>query len=106
MSQNIMTDTCSSATNFKKLMPADNMEETMIPDNIKLLDDKPSRVKVLPEDRKITVNRVSAEPAKANTGRTNVLREGKNNIATDAPNAAPAEIPSEKGSARGFSKIP
>ena len=39
ISQKIMTATCSSATYFKKLMPADKMAATMMPDNIKLFED-------------------------------------------------------------------
>ena len=39
ISQNIMTETCSLAMNFKKLIPAESMAATMIPDRIRLLDE-------------------------------------------------------------------
>ena len=40
MSQNIMTATCSSARYLQKLIPADKIAETMIPERIKCVDDR------------------------------------------------------------------
>jgi len=39
--QEIITDTCSLEINFKKLIPAERIAPTIIPDKIKLLDDNP-----------------------------------------------------------------
>ena len=41
MSQKIITATCSSAIYFKKLMPAESMAATMMPDKIKLFEETP-----------------------------------------------------------------
>jgi hypothetical protein len=41
ISQKIIIETCSSATYFKKLIPADKIAATIIPERIRLLDDKP-----------------------------------------------------------------
>ena len=42
ISQKMMTATCSSATYFRKLMPAERIEATMMPERIRLLEDSPS----------------------------------------------------------------
>ena len=41
INQKMMTATCSSATYFKKLIPADKMAATMIPERIRLFDESP-----------------------------------------------------------------
>ncbi len=41
ISQKMIIETCSSATCFKKLIPADKMAATMIPERIRLLEEKP-----------------------------------------------------------------
>ena len=41
INQNIMTETCSSAIYFNKLIPADKIAATMIPERIRLLEDNP-----------------------------------------------------------------
>ena len=40
MSQKMMTETCSSAMYFMKLMPADRIAATMMPERIRLLEEK------------------------------------------------------------------
>ncbi len=42
ISQKIITETCSLAMNFKKLIPAERMAATIIPDKIRLLDESPA----------------------------------------------------------------
>ena len=64
INQKMMTDTCSSAIYFKKLMPADKIAATIIPDRIRLLDEIPP-----PEaDRYMTKPRVKAAPINAKRG--------------------------------------
>lgn len=42
ISQKIITETCSLAMNFRKLIPAERIEATMIPDKIRLLEESPA----------------------------------------------------------------
>jgi len=42
ISQKMMTDTCSLAMNFKKLIPAERMAATITPDKIRLLEERPA----------------------------------------------------------------
>lgn len=106
ISQKIITETCSFAINFKKLIPADNIAATIIPDKIKLLDDNPPIGVEDEYDKKITKNRVAPAPAKAKSGTDTVAAARFNNMAILAPKAAPAETPNVYGSARGLSKSP
>ena len=41
INQKMMTETCSSAMYFSKLIPADKIAATMIPESIKLFEEKP-----------------------------------------------------------------
>ena len=68
MSQKIITDTCSLAMNFKKLIPAERIAATMIPDRIRLLEVRLLELCLDEPDRKITKNRVAQAPTKANRG--------------------------------------
>ncbi len=42
INQKIITETCSLAINFKKLIPAERIAATIIPDKIRLLDESPA----------------------------------------------------------------
>jgi len=64
INQNIIIETCSSAIYFIKLMPADNIAATIIPDNIRLWED----ALPLKEDKNITANSVPDAPINANNG--------------------------------------
>src|SRR5210317_1413094 len=64
INQKMMTATCSSATYFKKLMPADKMAATIMPDRIRLFEESPP----LEDERYTTNNNVTAAPTKANNG--------------------------------------
>ncbi len=90
INQKMITATCSSAIYFKKLMPADNMAATMIPERIKLVEETPP-----PEaDRYMTKNKVVTAPIKAKSGTEAVpMNPIFNKMAKEAPKAAPAETP-------------
>ena len=63
-SQKIITLTCSSATYLMKLIPADRIVATMIPDRMRLLEAiRPSK-----EEMERTKSRVSRAPTKAKSG--------------------------------------
>ena len=64
ISQKIMTPTCSSARYFRKLIPADRIAATIMPDRTRLVDDNPP----LPDARKTTSNNVPAAPTNAKSG--------------------------------------
>ncbi len=93
MSQKIITETCSLAINFKKLMPADRIAPTIIPDKIRLLDDNPAIGFFEEKDKNITTNKVAQAPIKANMGTETYAAPKFNKIAIHAPKAAPAETP-------------
>ena len=57
MSQKIITETCSSAMYFKKLMPADNIAAIIMPDKIRLFEEKAEFGLLEEPDRKITRKR-------------------------------------------------
>ena len=102
MSQNIIKETCSSAIYLMKLMPADKIAETIIPDKMRLFDEIPP----LPEDKYITKNRVKTAHIKANRETENTVPVIMvKRIARDAPKAAPVDTPSVYGSAKGFKSI-
>ena len=61
ISQKIITATCSSATYFRKLMPADKMAATIIPDKIRLFEDSPLPL----DERYMTKSKVAAAPQKS-----------------------------------------
>lgn len=108
ISQKMIIETCSSATYFKKLIPADKMAATIIPERIRLFEEKPP----LADERYTTKNRVPIAPMKAKAGTEQAPRKilSKRTIlkknARQAPKAAPADTPSVYGSASGFNKIP
>ncbi len=106
ISQKIMTETCSSAEYFKKLIPAESMAPTMIPDKIRLLEDSLPMDFLPEEEKKITKKSVEHAPVKAKSGTETIAIPKFKKIAIQAPNAAPAEIPSVYGSASGFKRIP
>ena len=106
MSQKMITETCSSAMYFKKLIPADKIAAIIIPDKIKLFEEKFEPVLLEEPERKITRIRVEMAPTNANKGIETKNAPRFNKIAMHAPNAAPAETPRVYGSARGFKSIP
>ncbi len=106
ISQNIITETCSSAMYFKKLIPAESIAATIIPDKIRLLDERVT-AEFLPEyERNITKKSVRHAPAKANKGTDTNEAPRFKIIAAQAPKAAPADTPKVYGSARGFKSMP
>jgi len=64
INQKMMMETCSSAMYLRKLIPADKMAATIIPDSIKLLED----ISPLKEERDITATRVPTAPQNAKIG--------------------------------------
>ncbi len=85
-----MTETCSSAIYFRKLIPAVRIDATMIPDNMRLLEETPP----LDEDRYSTNKSVIAAPVNAKSGtEKDPIKLKFIKSATEAPNAAPAETP-------------
>jgi hypothetical protein len=99
ISQKIMIETCSSAIYFKKLMPADRIAATMIPDRIRLLEEYPP-----PDDERYRTNiRVLMAPTNASRGTDQVLiKLMLSKMASEAPKAAPADTPRVYGYAKGF----
>lgn len=93
MSQKIIMETCSSAVYFKKLIPAERMAPTMIPDNIRLLEESFPKGFFPEEEKYITKKRVKHAPVKAKSGTETIAMPKFKKIAMQAPNAAPAEIP-------------
>ena len=106
ISQKIITETCSSAIYFKKLMPADKIAAIIIPDKIRLFEEKFKPALLEEPARKITRIRVEIAPTNANKGIETKKVPRFNKIAMHAPKAAPAETPRVYGSARGFKSMP
>ena len=91
INQKMMTATCSSATYFRKLIPADKIAATMMPERIRLFEESPP----LEDERYITNNNVTVAPTNANKGTEyDHIIPKLNKIASYAPKAAPADTPS------------
>jgi hypothetical protein len=103
ISQKIIIATCSSARYFKKLMPAERIAPTMTPERISVW----AEIWPLKVESLITIKRVTMAPINAKSGvEKRPSSEMFARSASEAPKAAPLEIPRVYGSASGLSKIP
>lgn len=94
MSQKIITATCSSAVYLRKLIPAERMAPTIMPERIRVLEEREAEEFFPVYERYITKSRVRQAPAKANSGTETIAAPRLKRIAIQAPKAAPAETPS------------
>ncbi len=101
-----MMPTCSLAKYLIKPIPADNIEETITPARMRVLEERRSSG----EAREKTMARVDIAPINAKRGTE--IQKGMempkivNINAIEAPKAAPEEMPRVYGSARGFKRMP